>query len=385
MGKSSAPDSLKKAPENLDIHMSSQEKALTCVDLFAGAGGFSLAAQRCGVNVVAAVELNKHACTTYRNNLVQNDSPHLYEQNILTLKPIELVSKHFSNGADCDILLGGPPCQGFSVHRINDSGVDDPRNILVLRYFKYVRALKPKVFLMENVPGILWKRHDFFLKKLYSMGDAAGYDMYPPSVIDARDFGVPQRRKRVFILGIRKDISLELEWPPQPTHGNESARSFNSNLLKWNSSCEVFKKPVPAGDINDIHMNHSDALIDVFRNTPLNGGSRKDSGRTLPCHDKHDGHTDVYGRIDPSQPAPTMTTACVNPSKGRFVHPVEHHGITLRQAARFQTFPDSFIFSGGLMAGGAQVGNAVPIKLGEALIGKISAALLSYRDIKLND
>ncbi|WP_223505219.1 DNA cytosine methyltransferase [Pseudomonas sp. GL-RE-29] len=363
----------------------SQTKALTCVDLFAGAGGFSLAAQRCGIKIIAAVELNKHACRTYRENLVHNSTPHLYEANILELEPHDLVAKHFSEGEECDILLGGPPCQGFSVHRINDSGVDDPRNSLVLRYFEYVSALKPKIFLMENVPGILWKRHDFFLKQLYLMGEAAGYHMFPPAVVDARDFGVPQRRKRVFILGVRNDIDSDLNWPPEPTHGDEKSRISNPKLLKWKSSGDIFKKPVAVDDVNNIHMNHSASLVEVFRNTPLNGGSRKDSGRVLPCHDKHNGHTDVYGRINPSEPAPTMTTACVNPSKGRFVHPTEHHGITLRQAARFQTFPDNYVFHGGLMAGGAQVGNAVPIQLGEALLNTITSALLSYTDIKYHD
>jgi DNA (cytosine-5)-methyltransferase 1 len=385
MGKPPALDKLNRPSEYFYNYSEEHRKAITCVDLFAGAGGFSLAAQNCEVTVIAAVELNKHACTTYRKNLVVNSTPRLYEANILDLEPDDLVAEHFSNGVECDILLGGPPCQGFSVHRINDAGVDDPRNLLVLRYFEYVSALRPKVFLMENVPGILWKRHEFFLKQLYVMGENAGYQMFSPSVIDARDFGVPQRRKRVFILGVRKDIALNFEWPPQPTHGDQAARNQNPNLLAWNTASDIFKKPVASEDVNDIHMNHSTALIDVFRNTPLNGGSRKDSGRTLPCHDKHDGHTDVYGRINPSEPAPTMTTACVNPSKGRFVHPIEHHGITLRQAARFQTFPDSFVFYGGLMAGGAQVGNAVPIILGEALIGKITAALRSYTDITTHD
>ena len=121
-------------------------------------------------------------------------------------------------------------------------------------------------------------------------------------------------------------------------------------------------------DENGVHMNSSRELVDIFRATPLNGGSRKDSGRVLHCHKDHDGHKDVYGRIDARQPAPTMTTACINPSKGRFVHPRQHHGITVRQAARIQTFPDDFVFEGGLMAAGVQIGNAVPVRLGEVLI-----------------
>jgi DNA (cytosine-5)-methyltransferase 1 len=122
-------------------------------------------------------------------------------------------------------------------------------------------------------------------------------------------------------------------------------------------------------------MKSSGELVKAFKNTPKNGGSRSDSGRHLPCHKNHNGHKDVYGRIDPSRPGPTMTTACINPSKGRFVHPTQNHGISARHAARFQGFPDSFKFDGGLMASGKQIGNAVPIKLGEAVIGAIITGL----------
>lgn len=127
-------------------------------------------------------------------------------------------------------------------------------------------------------------------------------------------------------------------------------------------------------------MNHGPELLDAFKRTPPNGGSRKDSGRILACHKDHDGHKDVYGRIDPTVPAPTMTTACINPSKGRFVHPTEHHGITVRQAARIQTFSDDFVFKGGLTAAGRQIGNAVPVDLGIALIKHIKIHLIDSID-----
>lgn len=350
-------------------------RQFTCVDLFAGAGGFSLAAKNLHLNVVAAVEFDKHACSTYERNISNlGSSTTLYSENILDLKPERLKQEQFLDNKYCDIVLGGPPCQGFSIHRINDSGVDDPRNTLILRYFEFVRHLSPKVFLMENVPGLLWARHRKFLETFYESGNKAGYEVQDPVVLDARDFGVPQRRKRVFILGVRQGEVFDFStWPPQPTHGNDKAREVNPSLLKWRTAKSegVFKKS-PKGDDNNRHMNHSNELKEVFRKTPKNGGSRHQSGRVLPCHKGHGGHNDVYGRINPKEPGPTMTTACINPSKGRFVHPIQHHGITVRQAARFQTFPDNFIFEGGLMAAGAQIGNAVPIRLGEALL---SAAL----------
>jgi DNA (cytosine-5)-methyltransferase 1 len=274
----------------------------------------------------------------------------------------------------CDLLLGGPPCQGFSTHRILDAGVDDPRNKLILAYFNFVKVLRPRVFLMENVPGILWKRHQSYLDRFYSEGKAAGYKLFDPVTLDARDFGVPQRRRRVFVLGVREDIDCDgFEWPPRPTHADP--RKKDPSSAPWRDCSRVFEGG-RAGDINDVHMSHGAELVEVFRNTPANGGSRKDSGRVLPCHKEHDGHKDVYGRIDPSQPAPTMTTACINPSKGRFVHPTEHHGITARQAARIQTFPEKFEFFGGLIAAGRQIGNAVPVALAEALVCHLNSLLL---------
>lgn len=340
-----------------------------CVDLFAGAGGFSLAAKSAGAEVVAAVEKDAYACSTYEANIIsKRGRTVLYEKDIQQISPTQFKRKHFPGTDQCDMLLGGPPCQGFSTHRIKSAGVGDPRNELVLRYFQFVKALRPKMFLMENVPGILWPRHKTFLRALYKEAKAAGYKIHPPAVLDARDYGVPQRRKRVFVLGVRNDIELSRTWPPPSTHGSSIEVEANPKLKKWIPAETVFATRLKAEDPNNIHMNHSAAMVSVFESTPLNGGSRRDSNRVLPCHKDHDGHKDVYGRIDPSLPGPTMTTACVNPSKGRFVHPTEHHGISVRHAARFQTFPDSFVFQGGLTAAAQQIGNAVPVVLGEVLI-----------------
>lgn len=355
---------------------------LVAVDLFAGAGGFSLAAIKAGFTIDFAIENDKYAVQTYKNNILKlggGQNTTVLDKSILDYDPVELQKRRFSSKS-CDLLLGGPPCQGFSTHRISDAGVNDPRNELVLAYFEFVKALRPRVFLMENVPGILWERHKEYLEKFYSEGKRSGFHLFQPVTLDARDFGVPQRRKRVFILGLRDKEDLEkISWPPTPTHSDPIKAS--SGLIPWVSCKDVFRN-APKVDENDIHMNHGQELIDAFKQTPLNGGSRKDSGRVLNCHKEHDGHKDVYGRINPFQPAPTMTTACINPSKGRFVHPTEHHGITVRQAARIQTFPDSFTFFGGLTAAGKQIGNAVPVELGRHLIQHIKSHIFDFTDFR---
>lgn len=349
--------------------------------MFSGAGGFSLAAIEAGMQIAAAVEYDKAAAETYRNNIPKAQTAPLdfHQGDILVIDPKKIAQRIAKS---CDVVLGGPPCQGFSVHRINGAGVDDERNKLILRYFEYVSALQPKVFLMENVPGILWERHNAYLKAFYLEGERAGYKICKPEVLDARDYGLPQRRKRVFILGIRKDVAdvqtIKFDWPPAKTHGDQRARALDPNLLPWETAASVFKLPLDEYDENNAHMRHRSDLVEVFKSTPLNGGSRNQSSRVLPCHVKHNGHTDVYGRINPNEPGPTMTTACVNPSKGRFLHPTEHHGITVRHAARFQTFPEWFVFSGGIMAAARQVGNAVPVKFGEVLLRKIKNILDQY-------
>ncbi len=355
---------------------------LSGIDFFAGAGGFSLAAQRAGVRIRAAVEIDKHACTTYRENLIKNvpQPAHLEEGDIATISWPKFLKEAQLQAGDCDIVIGGPPCQGFSAHRINGAGVDDPRNSLLLRYFDCIRAVKPLSFIVENVAGLLWPRHKNYLDNFLRLADEAGYEILGPTTLNARDFGVPQNRKRVFIVGKRKGLHLKIKWPPVPTHFDPASDEVRiKHKASWKTAETVFAKSLRQDDPNNRHMQSGAELVKIFKSTPLNGGSRADSCRVLACHDAHDGHKDVYGRIDPKRPGPTMTTACINPSKGRFLHPTEHHGITLRHAARFQSFPEKYVFHGGLIAAGKQIGNAVPITLGKVVVRSVAEALKSSR------
>lgn len=354
----------------------------TIIDLFCGAGGFSCAARKSGFQILAAVENDPHAAETYRRNFVQHKKPQplLFQQDINLLEPqtvIEEIKSKFKTKS-VDIVVGGPPCQGFSKHRYKNSGVDDPRNALLLRYFYFIHEIKPKYFIVENVVGLLWPRHAKYLSRFYDLAKQNNYEIEKPVILDAKNYGVPQNRHRVFILGRRSDIKKtdSFQWPPLQTHFSPSSLQVRKNSHPaWNTSLQVFQKPVSPTDPNNIHMHHTAELIDVFASTPLNGGSRFESNRNLPCHQKHKGHNDVYGRICVDSPGPTMTTGCTNPSKGRFLHPFENHGITVRQAARFQTFPDDFVFTGGLISASRQIGNAVPVCLAEAVLKAIKEEL----------
>ena len=352
------------------------ERKIIAIDIFCGAGGFSWAAKQLGVKVLAAIENNRQACDTYRRNFINNESeenqPILYQEDALILSPDAIMKDIEIQAGSLDIFMGGPPCQGFSSHRLSNDCVNDPRNQLLNRYFDFVRAIMPKTFIVENVSGLLWNRHKQHLDKFYNLAKESGYNIFAPEVLDAKDFGVPQSRKRVFILGVRNDLDLQIAWPPKPTHFNPNSKEVRElGKPAWSPSSDVFDIPIKDDDSNNLHMNHCAELIEVFESTPQNGGSRSQSNRQLPCHKKHKGHKDVYGRIDPSKPAPTMTGGCTNPSKGRFLHPTKNHGITLREAARFQTFPEEFVFSGGLTAASTQIGNAVPIELGKRVLKTI--------------
>lgn len=390
---------------------------LTAIDLFAGAGGFSLAAHQSGFDLLAAVEFDQHAANTYQHNLVDRlkAKTNVYATDINLIDIDAFMSELGIQSGELDLLLGGPPCQGFSTHRIKGSGEDDPRNKLLLKYFDFVEKLMPKAFLVENVPGLLWKRHEQYLNKFLELAENHHYKVITgaPLVINARDYGVPQNRRRAFILAVREDVSTEhLVWPPKPTHIKPD---FDKPLPEnvWVSASTVFEQPpkkvfdkllprmqkvlgwnkeraenaikslkfgapLDVDDWCNRNMEHKAYMIEKFNHTKLMGSRDElDEEFRLKCHDNgYSGHKDVYGRMFFHTPSNTITTGCHNPSKGRFLHPWENHGITLRHAARLQTFPDDFEFKGGVMAASRQIGNAVPLDLGFSLVSAIKNQVL---------
>jgi DNA (cytosine-5)-methyltransferase 1 len=391
----------------------------TAIDLFAGAGGLSLAAFEQDFDILSAVEFDKQAAETYHHNLVERlgAKTQVFDQDINKVDIQSLMKFQGIKQGELDLLLGGPPCQGYSAHRINNAGIEDPRNQLLIRYFDFVSELRPKVFLVENVPGLLWKKHELFLNKFLGLARSYNYKVIgnAPLILNSRDFGVPQSRKRAFILAVREDLHLTaLSWPPKATHfppafSQTSWKTASSvfekppenvlqqlikrieqttNLDLINSKLLVenleFGSPLQVDDPCNFHMEHTSALTQRFAETPLNG-SREDIAFRLKCHSNgYGGHKDVYGRIFFNTPSNTITTGCNNPSKGRFVHPWLNHGITLRHAARLQSFPDEYIFKGTSAEQARQVGNAVPVGLGNALIEFIKYSILS-KNLSVSD
>ena len=394
--------------------MKLNNKQPTAIDLFAGAGGFSLAAREAGFKLLAAVEIDKDACLTYSHNFIKNkkNKPKLYQRDILTeLTPKQLKEDLKLNAEKLDLLMGGPPCQGFSSHRINSTGVNDPRNQLLLRYFEYVKELRPKVFLVENVAGMLWKRHEDYVTKFKALAKKHGYKLYGPQIINAKDYGVPQNRKRVFILGVdKKHYDGNISWPPNKTHGPGTNQEYTTastvfekpsnkklkeltdiltdealtKLKNYTELDENQAKVVAKGVVNSLkflerpfqtdacnqRMNTGEILIERISHIKMNGGREQIPDHlVIDCHKGgYGGHKDVYARIKLTQPSNTITTGCNNLSKGRFTHPWLNTGISIREAASLQTFPRDFVFLSSQTSQAKQVGNAVPPLLGKHLI-----------------
>lgn len=200
---------------------------MSSIDLFAGAGGFSLAAHQAGIDVLAAVELDKAAANTYRSNIIERlgQNTHLINEDILKVEPHTLRRQLGLERGELRLILGGPPCQGFSTHRINDAGVDDPRNQLLLRYFDFVEEFRPNGFLVENVAGLLGSRHAKYLESFRQLAEEHNYTIHFCGLLNARDYGVPQNRKRAFIFGIDNQLNVrESQFPPQPLYFSPNSK-----------------------------------------------------------------------------------------------------------------------------------------------------------------
>ena len=352
----------------------------TVLDLFCGAGGSALGFARVGFKVVGAIDSDPDACRTYRDLI--GIEPLCAD--IKEIPPSQAALIWGVSPGDIDVILGCPPCQGFTRLR-NGQGRRDPRNRLIISFADYVRYFRPRFLVFENVPGMIRLPHGkAFYKKLRDVLKDLGYRLRE-KIIDAADYGVPQHRKRLLIIG-----ALNEDPPPfpEPTHGDPDSLMVRMGLLRpWVTVREAIGNlpPLKPGekDPNDpMHraprmgkrVAHFLALV------PKNGGSRMDvpKEKWLPCHLKHDGHRDTYGRLAWDRPSGTITTGCCNVSKGRFAHPEQNRAITPREAALLQGFPPGVIFHGSLTSIQRQIGNAVPPPLAEAVARVIMSRLISF-------
>ncbi|HEU4712930.1 MAG TPA: DNA cytosine methyltransferase [Pyrinomonadaceae bacterium] len=316
------------------------------IDLFAGCGGLTEGLRQAGFRVIGAIESNKLAVKTYKAN---HKNVRVWQKDIRKVSIAEVKRKLKLKAGDLDLLAGCPPCQGFSTITTlngNQKRSTDDRNELIFEFLRFVRNLLPKAIMLENVPRLAtnW-RMKLVLAELRRLGYECSRD-----VLDAADYGVPQRRRRFILLaGRRQEIPFAPEARSKPV-----VRDAIGQLSK-----RAKKHP-----LHNYKERRSAEVMKRIKRIPPNGGSRSALGKRgqLPCHKEFDGFKDIYGRMAWDEVAPTITTGCFNPSKGRFLHPTNHRAITLREAALLQSFPISYVFllDNGRIATAEMIGNALP-------------------------
>lgn len=361
---------------------------LSVVSLFSGGGGLDLGFLKTGYQLVWAIDHEKNAVATYRTNI----GDHIVCADITELSTSILPK--------CDVVIGGPPCQSFSL--AGNRKLDDARSYLVWKYLEIIECLKPRAFLFENVTGLLSAKNingNKVFPLLSNAFERLGYTL-SFKVINAIDYGVPQRRKRVILVGIRGRQAFIF---PEPTHGSSSknntkivsvadalddlppAVSDANGLVSYNkipqtdyqremraSTSEITEHYVPTMSTLDEyiieHVNPGGNYMDIPKDVP--------SERIRRLH-RDGGHTTCYGRLHKDFPSYTINTYFNRPNVGCNIHYREKRLITVREALRLQSFPDSYlIVSTSKQAKNLIVGNAVPPKvsgiLAEALKHQLS-------------
>ena len=331
--------------------MHKNKQQYNAVDLFAGVGGLSVGLKKAGFNVVASVELNKYAVKGYKLN---HSKTKVFDDDIRDVNTDEI--KGLLNGEPLHLLAGCPPCQGFSsVRRLNrKKSVRDDRNNLVLEYLRFVKELKPLTVMMENVPGLV---NYYLFKKVIKELTELGYNP-KVEIVDVKNYGVPQKRKRLVMVGsLLGDLDVSKVVLPKKTVRKAIGKLPN---------IEETKDP-----IHKIVAVHIPRIEEMIKLIPKNGGSRKDLPEEyiLDCHKKENvGFNDIYGRLKWDDYSSTITGGCLNPSKGRFLHPEENRCITAREASLLQTFPKAYKFPTDIPKTiiSLLIGNALPPKFSYA-------------------
>lgn len=345
----------------------------TAIDAFCGAGGLTLGLQHSGFSVLTGFDLDPICIRTMQNNPRHIKHP-VYQADVRNMLGGVLLAKAGIKRGQLDLLAGGPPCQGFSVQRTTGTD-EDARNLLVHDYGDLITEVLPKFFLIENVPGIGGARGRDVLATFESRMRNVGYVIHQ-AVLDAQDFGVPQRRRRYLIVGdlVAADAITYFKWPKANRGARRTVRDAISDL------------PSPPSDGSELpgYANHR-----ADRLSPLNrrriaalqpGEGRVDLPDELlaDCHKISAdvvGHRNVYGRMAWDDVAPTITARFDSFTRGKFGHPVEIRTISLREGARLQTFPDDYVFTGSKVEVARQIGNAVPLLLAKQLGRSVVAAL----------
>lgn len=336
---------------------------LLAIDLFSGVGGLSEGLRQARFKSKMAFEIDELASKAYKLN---HPGTRVITQDIRTVDTTKV--KKDLKEQTIHLLAGCPPCQGFSsIRRLNRATpVEDTRNDLILEYVRFVQELMPYTFMMENVPGLALSA-DFLraVGKFKTLGYSVDY-----KVVNVRNYGVPQNRKRLVMVGSR----LGPITVAKPIEEKKNVRDAIGAL------------PSPENSKDDLHKifpHHTERIMTLIHDIPHDGGSRKDLGesRQLACHQKENiGFNDVYGRLAWNDYSTTITGGCLNPSKGRFLHPEQDRCISAREAALLQTFPEDYKFPTDIATSriALMIGNALPPRFCKVQAEHIREHLLKH-------
>lgn len=339
----------------------------TVIDLFSGVGGLSLGFEEEGFNILLANECDESIANAYMKNhrkakMVVGD---------ITSLDLNAVFGNYKNKVD--VIIGGPPCQGFS-QKGKRKTIHDKRNFLFKYYVKVVELVKPKYFVMENVPNLLTTEKGYFFNEIETLFNGMGYFLQH-GVLNAADFGVPQNRKRAVIIGKMNGVAPAL---PSPLNEKVTIWDAISDLAflgsgEGNEVQEYRNAPQSEyekklrGHANLLYNHkatkHSPLSLKRLRMIPPNAGKE-----VLPQEQLTKSiYSGTWTRMKKDDVSVTITTRFDTPSSGKFTHPFLNRAITVREAARIQSFPDEFIFIGSKSSQMRQVGNAVPPLLASAI------------------
>ena len=347
------------------------------IDIFSGAGGLSLGAEMAGIDVRFAIEIDRSAADTYRRN---HKEAKVICDDICKLDPKSLKDKD----DPIFIIMGGPPCQGFSMANTISRNMENPKNFLFKEFVRFVKEIQPKWFVLENVSGMKRMNHGETIKMIEDCFKELdlGYTV-KSKVLWAHEFGVPQKRNRLFMVGNR--VGVDFEFPegkadhvvtveeaftdlPSLENGQMlSESSYTKSAEKTNDYVRFIRNGSDKARQNFVSKNN-DLVIERYKYIGQGQNWRAIPEELMQNYsDKQRCHSGIYKRLKADEPSVVIS----NYRKSMLIHPYEHRGISVREAARLQSFPDTFIFEGPISHIQQQIGNAVPPLLAKAVVEKI--------------
>lgn len=348
------------------------------IDLFSGAGGLSLGAEMAGFQVKFAVEKDKSAAMTYRHN---HPNTLVLEDDIHNIDPWE----HLLPNEHVSIIFGGPPCQGFSFSNTMSRNMDNPNNSLFEEFLRFVNEIQPDWFLFENVEGFVHFEEGKILHLVEQRFKDMGYQVFP-KVLWASDYGVPQHRNRFFMVGNRLGIKFEYPKPfgtkitvndaigdlPDLMNGQQvDTLSYKLPANKASKYARIMRRGSKRSCQNYVSRN-ADYVIERYHYIKQGENWEAIPDELMQNYaNKANCHSGIYRRLRADEPSVVIS----NYRKNMLIHPSQDRGLSVREAARLQSFPDTFFFEGCLMSIQQQIGNAVPPLLAKAVFNQILSLL----------